>query len=108
LSLCTLPAELALILLTYAAALSNLARASVLAAGSFEHSAAIADAERKQGDDKLAFAVTLLCRASGVFQHVGDTIIGQWDAAVTALSEVTFPIVRPPELSREVTLALAK
>jgi hypothetical protein len=104
----TLPAELALVLLTYGAALANLARASAGSAGRFEHSATLAEAERKAGDDKLAFAVTLLCRASGVFQHVGDAIVGRWEAAVSALSDLPMPIIRPPELSREVALALAK
>jgi hypothetical protein len=99
----TLPAEVAFTLLTYGVCLANLARASVIGAGHYEHEAALSEADRKQKDEKIQFAVNLLCRASGIFQHISDVVIGQWEAAVEGPS-----IVRPPELTREVNLGLSK
>jgi hypothetical protein len=56
--------------------------------------------ERKAKDEKLGFAVTLLCRASGIFEHVGTTVLSG--------AEQQIQRARPPELSKEVSLALSK
>jgi hypothetical protein len=104
----TVFAELAFALLTYGFCLSNLARATVAALGAYEAQASLSEIDRKAKDDKLAFAVALLCRASGVFQHVSDVVVGRWEAAVNASPSGTLLQVRPPELTREVPLALSK
>lgn len=98
-----LPTDLAFSLLTYAFALCNLARANVFALGTYEHERTLSEAERKAKDDKLNFAVTLLCKASGIFQHISDVVIGEWEATTASTGSQ-----RPLELTREVALALAK
>ncbi|EIN11903.1 hypothetical protein PUNSTDRAFT_63546 [Punctularia strigosozonata HHB-11173 SS5] len=104
LSVPTLHADLAFALLTYAFALSNLARATAAALGAYERSRALSEQERRAKDDKLNFAVTLLCRASGVFAYVSETVLPQWERGVSGKPG----IARPPELNREVTTALSK
>jgi hypothetical protein len=91
---------LAFSLLTYSFVLSNLARSVVASLGNYEYERAISDAERKAKDEKLNFAVTLLCRASGVLTYISDSVLLIWSK-----DEHKF---RPPDLSREVTSALAK
>ncbi|KII92563.1 hypothetical protein PLICRDRAFT_134270 [Plicaturopsis crispa FD-325 SS-3] len=103
LSIPSLHAELIFTELTYAFALSNLARSVVTSLGIYERERAISDIERKAKDEKLNFAVTLLCRASGMFQHVSETVIPAWDKQG---SRDTAP--RPPEVRKEVNSALAK
>ncbi|KAL0956836.1 hypothetical protein HGRIS_002948 [Hohenbuehelia grisea] len=105
LSLPTLHAEYASVLLTYAFALSNMARAAVGALGAYEHDRAISDVERKAKDEKLSFAVNLLCRASGVFQFISETALLEWE---NSRDGGTVGLPRPPDLTREVTTALAK
>jgi hypothetical protein len=104
LSLPTLPSELVFTLLTYGFALFNLARLNVVALGTYERERGISDVERKAKDEKLGFAVTLFCKASGFFEHVGTTVLSgaeQTPGWQTGRS-------RPPELSKEVSLALSK
>jgi hypothetical protein len=72
-----LPAEHALALLTYGA---SLARAGVAAAGAYEHDGSLSEQERKRRDAQVQPAVALLCRASGVFAHVVDAVLSQWEA----------------------------
>jgi hypothetical protein len=104
LSLPTLPSELIFTLLTYAFALSNLARLNVVALGEYERERGVSDVERKAKDEKLGFAVTLLCKASGIFEHVSTTVLSSaeqtpgWQPGRA----------RPPELSKEVASALSK
>lgn len=98
-----LPADLAFSLTTYAFALCNLARANVAALGAYEHERTLSETERKAKDDKLNFAVTLLCKASGVFQHLADVVVAEWETSAAGASSQ-----RPTELTREVALALAK
>jgi len=86
--------------------LSNLAHISVLALGDYEHEPAISDTERKQKDEKLGFAVNLLCRASGVFTCLAEDVLVQWDKETSGKAEASAS--RPPDLSREVNNALAK
>jgi hypothetical protein len=105
LSLPALPSELVFTLLTYGFALFNLARLNVIALGTYELERGISDAERKAKDDKLGFVVTLFCRATGLFEHVSTTVLSGaeqtpgWQSGRSS---------RPPELSKEVSLALSK
>ncbi|OJA20073.1 hypothetical protein AZE42_02479 [Rhizopogon vesiculosus] len=101
-ALVSLHADLAFSLLTYAFALSNFARVTVISLGSYERERAISDIERKAKDEKLNFAVTLLCRASGIFTHISEKVLLEWDKAGEGASG------RPPDLSKEVNAALAK
>jgi hypothetical protein len=104
LSIPTLQTDLAFTLLTYAFALSNLARSISASLGYYERERAISEQQRKAKDEKLNFAVTLLCRSSGVFSYISETVLLQWEQATAGKSGV----VRPPDLSKEVTTALAK
>ncbi|KZT71802.1 hypothetical protein DAEQUDRAFT_723894 [Daedalea quercina L-15889] len=108
LSIPTLSTEAIFTLLTYAFALSNLSRIVVHSLGAYERDRAISDAERKAKDEKLQFAVTLLCKAAGVFEYIGTESIQEWererDRAVAA--GLTCP--RPPDLTREVVIGLSK
>jgi hypothetical protein len=110
LSLLSLHADLASCLLTYAFSLSNLARSSVASLGAYEYERGISEVERKQKDEKLNFAVTLLCRASGIFSHLADSILPEWDRRLSEkiLVDKGPSTNRPPDLSREVNNALAK
>ena len=89
-------------MLTYALCLSNLARSNVSALGNYEHDQATSDIERKAKDEKLNFAVNLLCRASGVFRHLSDVLLPEWER--TGIS----PAARPPDITQPVASALAK
>ncbi|KAJ7134416.1 BRO1 domain-containing protein [Mycena epipterygia] len=103
LSLPSLQADLAYSLLTYAFALSNLARSKVSSLGAYEHDRAISDADRKVKDAQLTVAADLLCRASGIFSYISETVLLDWES-----SSSTTSFVKPPDLSREVNNALAK
>jgi hypothetical protein len=70
-----LPVELVFTLLTYGFALSNLARLNFAALGTYECECGISNVERKAKDEKLCFAITLLCRASGLFGHISTTAL---------------------------------
>jgi hypothetical protein len=107
LSLHSIYADLSSSLLTYAFALSNLARSVVASLGAYERERGISDADRKAKDERLNFAVTLLCRASGLFSHISDQVLVSWDKKRAADPTPT-DVNRPPDLSREVNAALAK
>ncbi|KIY44557.1 hypothetical protein FISHEDRAFT_77469 [Fistulina hepatica ATCC 64428] len=97
LELPTLHVELSFSLLTYGFLLSNHARSILNTLGTYERDKYISDADRTSKDATLNFAVTLLCRASGVFSHLAESV----------LPLLRIP-TRPPDLSREVVLALSK
>lgn len=103
-----LSTELAFTLLTYAFALSNLARAIVHSLGSYEKQRAITDADRRVKDERLGFAVTLLCRAAGIFEYVGKDCLGQWEQERDRVVAARLSCPRPPDLSREVVIGLSK
>ncbi|KAF7291662.1 BRO1 domain-containing protein [Mycena chlorophos] len=103
LNLPSLHAELACTLLTYAFALSNLAHAKVALLGAYERDRAISEADRKLKDGQLTVAADLLCRASGIFSYIAETVLVQWDASGNSAA-----VAKPPDLSREVNNALAK
>lgn len=81
-------------------ALSNFARLSVATLGDYEHEPAISAIERRAKDEKLNFAVSHLCRASGVFSHISESVLVIWNHTGAA--------PRPPDLSSEVCAALSK
>ena len=102
LSVATLTADLAFVLLTYAFALSNLARSYLAALETYEHDRTISEADRRSKDEQLGVAVTFLRRASGVFLHISETVLAEWETG----SAPSFK--KPPELTKEVTSALSK
>lgn len=101
----TLHGDLAFSLLTYAFLLSNHARAVVAPLGAYEHDRSISDIERRAKDDKLNFAVSLLCRASGLFAHISERVLVDWEASRDGGAA---GFVRPPDLHKDVVTALAK
>ena len=108
LSLPSLAAELGFTLLTYAFALSNLARAVVTSLGTYETERGISDVERRAKDDRLGFAVTLLCKAAGVYEHIAKHVVSDWDAARQKALANGLNCPSPPDLSREVLIGLSK
>ncbi|KAG8732307.1 hypothetical protein FRC12_019337 [Ceratobasidium sp. 428] len=98
-----LHAELAFILLTTAYALSNLSAASVASLGTYERDRALPDSDRRAKDEKLTFAIKLLCRAAGIFTYVAQVVIPEWSKSPAAGSGA-----RPPDLTKDVVSALAK
>ncbi|KAJ7594447.1 BRO1 domain-containing protein [Mycena floridula] len=100
-----LQAEHAFSLLTYAFALSNLARSIVASLGAYEHDRAISNADRKAKDVRVNQAVAFLCKASGIFRYISDTVLPEWEK-----TKESWPpnFNRPPDLSREVNHALSK
>ncbi|PPQ95331.1 hypothetical protein CVT26_008176 [Gymnopilus dilepis] len=97
-------ADYSFTLLTYGFAMSNLAYSIVTSVGIYEHDRAISDADRKVKDEKLNVAVDFLCRASGIFSYISDTVLPEWET--TRGSPPGF--AKPPDVTREVTSALAK
>jgi hypothetical protein len=69
----------------------------------YERERGISDVERKAKDEKLSFAATLLCRASGLFEHVSTTVLSDAEQTPGYTGRS-----RPPELSKEVASALSK
>ena len=108
LSLPTFSTELIFTLLTYAFALSNLARAVVHSLGRYETERAISDSERKAKDERLAFAVTLLCKAAGLYEYIGKECLAEWDKERERVLSLGMSCPRPPALSREVVIGLSK
>lgn len=105
-NLVTLPADLVFTLLTYAFALSNLSRAVVVSLGAYETQRAILDSERKQKDERLGFAVTMLCRAAGLFEWIAREGIGKWERERDSVNGERG--ARPPDFTKEVAVALSK
>jgi hypothetical protein len=99
-----LHADYAFTLLTYAFAFSNLAHVIVDSVGNYEQDRAITEAERQAKEEKVNVAVDFLCRASGIFTFLSDTLLPEWET-----SRVSPPnFHRPPDLTREVSNSLAK
>lgn len=95
-------ADYAFSLLTYAFALSNLARSNVATLGSYEHDRTISDAALRSKDERLKHAVTFLCRASGIYAFIAESVLPAWERSKDAAQ------TKPPDLSRDVANALAK
>ena len=96
-----LAAELSFSLLTYAFALSNLARTTVHSLGDYEYERHITDAERRSKDDKINFAANLLSRASGVYLHITEVVLPQCQKANADICR------RTPDLKKDVITALS-
>jgi hypothetical protein len=94
-------ADLHFSLLTYGFALCNSAASIVKSLGDYEKQRYLSEADRKASDERLNLAVTFLCRASGVFGYLGDTVLPELHRESTSLSRV-------PDVSKEVVVALAK
>jgi hypothetical protein len=79
--------------------------------GAYETERAISDAERKLKDEKLNFAVQLFLRASGIFSHVAENVIPQWERSLVEdasdQTQTSTSNVRPVELSKELVSALS-
>ena len=88
-------------LLTYGFALSNSAASVVKSLGDYERQRYSSEADRKASDERLNLAVTFLCRASGAFGYLGETVLPEVFRGSTSLPRV-------PDVSREVLAALAK
>lgn len=100
-------ADIAFTLLTYGFALSNLACATVAALGLYEYDRGITETQRQANDSQINFAVTLLCRASGVFQHISERILPEWQRASSKFSSSSFDN-KPIDVNPEITTALSK
>ncbi|KAH9935779.1 BRO1 domain-containing protein [Fomitopsis serialis] len=107
-SIPTLSTEVIFTLLTYAFAFSNLSRTVVHSLGAYERERAISDAERRAKDEKLQFAVTLLCKASGVFEYIAKDCIQEWERERERVVAAGLTCPRPPDLTREVVVGLSK
>lgn len=99
-------ADYAFSLLTYAFALSDLSYSTVLSLGTYEHDRAISDTERRTKDEQLNVAVGFLCKASGIFSFISDSVLPEWQINRAGGPPIRFN--KPPELSREVVTALAR
>lgn len=73
--------------------------------GSYEQDRAVSNETRQSKDKELNVAVDFLCKASGIFAHVADTVLPAWDVNRT---DGPPGFNRPPELIREVNTALSK
>ncbi|KAI8994011.1 BRO1 domain-containing protein [Trametes punicea] len=107
-SIPTFATEVVFSLLTYAFSISNLARAVVHSLGLYETERGISDAERKSKDERLTFAVTLLCKAAGIYEHVGKERLAEWENERDRVVSLGMSCPRPPDLSREVVIGLSK
>ncbi|KAF9519146.1 hypothetical protein BS47DRAFT_74370 [Hydnum rufescens UP504] len=96
--------DLVFTLLTYAFALCNMSASIVSSLENYERERHISDAERQLKDERLNFAVTLLCRSNGIFTHVAEVILPQLVGECDSASGLP----RIPDLSKEVVTALAK
>ena len=99
-----LHADYAFTLLTYAFSLSNLAHVIVDSVGNYEQDRAITETERQAKEEKVNVAVDFLCRASGIFTFLSDTVLPDWETS--SVSPPNFH--RPPDLTREVSNSLSK
>ncbi|KAI0084890.1 hypothetical protein BDY19DRAFT_997290 [Irpex rosettiformis] len=104
----SLAAELGFTLLTYAFLLSNLSRAVVTNLGMYEFERGISDVERKVKDERLGFAVTLLCKVAGVYEYIAKNVVSDWEAAREKAVAGGMNCPYPPDLSREVLIGLSK
>lgn len=100
-SIVGLAAELAFTLLTYAFALSNLARSIVVNLGDYEHNRHLLETERKLKDNKLQSTINLLCRSSGIFSYIAEIVLPKVDAANPELCK------KIPDINRNVITALS-
>ncbi|GAA5840304.1 hypothetical protein JCM3766R1_001452 [Sporobolomyces carnicolor] len=96
--------ELAATLLSYGICLANAAAVLVAALGSYEVSSSVSSSAITTHDETVNQAADMLCRASGVFAHLAETVVPRWEAAVGGDSLRS----RPVEFTRDAAIALSK
>lgn len=124
-SLANLPAfgsELVMTLTCYAAALCNLAYdtlrdplSATRSTGYRDRQPMTSSADDKRKVDKMAQAADMLCRASGVFDYVAQTVLPAWEARIADSTDGKSGAFRigkgkakmPGEFSRDVQRALS-
>ena len=94
--------EVCAVLLLYGTALSNFAAAAVTSLGNYELDKTLLAADRKRKDDTLKWAADTFCKAAGIFEYLSEQMIPAWEAQVGRIDG------RPPDLTKEVTIALSK
>jgi hypothetical protein len=104
-SLPGLHADYAFALLTYGYAFSNLAWMTVDGLGAYERDRTISEEQRKAKDKELNVAVEFLCKASGIFAFIAETVLPAWEVNRT---DGPPGFNRPPELMKEINVALSK
>ncbi|KXN90959.1 pH-response regulator protein palC [Leucoagaricus sp. SymC.cos] len=98
-------ADLAFTLLTYAFTLSNLAHAVVQSVGPYERDRALKKEQRERKDEQINVAFGFLCKASGVFAYIANSLLPEWEVSrAGGLNGFS----RPPDLRQEVNSALVK
>lgn len=80
----------------------------VAAVGNYEAERGISDSDRRAKDEKIGFAVTLLCKSAGVFEFIAKEVMSDWDAAKARAHGLGMNCPNVPELSREVLIGLSK
>ncbi|GAA5907593.1 uncharacterized protein JCM6883_001828 [Sporobolomyces salmoneus] len=96
--------ELTATLLSCGICLSNAAAVLVSSLGSYEVSSSVSSAAISTHDETVNQAADMLCRASGVFLHLAETVIPRWEAAVG----IDSLRARPVEFTRDAATALSK
>lgn len=96
--------ELAATLLSYGICLANAAAVLVASLGSYEVSSSVSSSAITTHDETVNQAADMLCRASGVFAHLAETVVPRWEAAVGGDSLRS----RPVEFTRDAAIALSK
>jgi hypothetical protein len=74
----------------------------------YETERGISDTERKTKDERLGFAVTLLCKVAGVYEYIAKNVVADWEAAREKAIAAGMSCPYPPDLSREVLIGLSK
>ncbi|SCV73281.1 BQ2448_7207 [Microbotryum intermedium] len=97
--------ELASTLLCHALCLSNFSASLVASLGSYEFSDTLSTIDLGRHDEVVQKAADMLCRAAGVLAHLSQVVIPRWETAVGVESLAK---TRPVELTRDVTMGLAK
>jgi hypothetical protein len=82
-----------------------LAHATVQSIGAYEHDRAITKVQRERKDEQLNVAFGFLCKASGVFSYIADTLLSEWEASRKGGSDAS---KLPLDLKQEVITALSK
>ncbi|GAA5943487.1 uncharacterized protein JCM15063_006488 [Sporobolomyces koalae] len=96
--------ELTATLLAYGICLANASAVLVAALGSYEVSASVSSSAITAHDETVNHAADMLCRASGIFLHLAETVIPRWEAAVGIESLRS----RPVEFTRDAATALSR
>ncbi|GAA6059255.1 hypothetical protein JCM10212_006648 [Sporobolomyces blumeae] len=96
--------ELAATLLTYAICLSNAAANLVASLGSYEIASSVSSSSISVHDETVNQAADMLCRASGILEHLAQVVVPRWECAV-GLESLR---ARPVEFTRDAATALSK